>query len=316
MERLKPKILGIFLFVISLFVVGLAQVLFKPPEIVRSVPENVTVKTLLPNRFGQFSDILKREENLPAGRQEKTEVLGLASTITPTVSVDKLDKFDLSSTASGKLTISLLGDSMIDTLGRDLPQLKILLAQAYPNYEFKLINHGVGATNIEYGLERLTNGYTYLEKSYPSVISENPDIVVVESFAYNPWSNSQGDLDRQWLTISKIIETLRSHLPGVKVILASTIGPNSKYFGDGSVNLTPEEKQAKAATIRSYLQNMVNFALSQKYPLADAYHASLNEQGEGKREFISEDNIHPSLPGGYLFSQKIVEAIVKNKLIQ
>lgn len=306
MHSLKPKLIGVALFVFSLIAVGLAQVLFKPPEIVRSVPKDVIVKTYLPNRFGQFSDILIREEKKLA-KFQKTEVLGAA---------DKLDKFDLVATISGRKTISLLGDSMIDTLGKDLPQLKILLAQAYPNYEFKLINHGVGATNIEYGLERLTNGYTYLEKSYPSVVSENPDIVVIESFAYNPWSNSQGDLDRQWLTIGKIIETLRSHLPGVKVILASTIGPNSKYFGDESVNFTPEEKQAKVETIRSYLQNMVNFALSQKYPLADAYHASLDDQGEGKKQFISQDNIHPSGPGGYLFSQKIVEAIVANKLIE
>lgn len=318
MERLKPKLFGVGLFIISLITVGLAQLLFRPPDIVRSVPETLMIKVGPAVRYGQFGDILTKE-NIVAVKKEnaKIMVLGESITVTPTIALDKLDKYDLVSTQSGKVTIAVVGDSMIDTLQRDLPQLKILLAQAFPNIDFTLINHGVGATDIEYGLNRLTNAYAYLGTEYPSVVSQNPDIVVIESHAYNPWSNSQGDLDRQWLTIAKMIDTLRSHLPNVQVVLAATIAPHSKTFADGSINFDEKAKQDKVKTIRSYLQNIVNFANSQKLPLADAYHASFDEAGDGDKKFIDPaDHIHPSGPGGYLFAQKIVDTIVENKLIE
>lgn len=317
MESKKPQLIGVGLFVVSLIIAGLAQVFFKPQEIVRSVPSNVSVTVGPAPRIGQFGDILIREDKrLAQSTKKATQVLGTQSTITPTIAINKLDKYDLSSTQSGKITVSVVGDSMIDTLQRELPQLKTLLAQAYPNIEFKLYNHGVGASDIESGLLRLTNSYTYLDTNYPSVISQNPDIIVIESFAYNPWSNSKGDLDRQWLTIAKMIDTIKAQLPNTKIVLAATLAPNSKTFGDGSINFDDGAKQAKVQTIRSYLQNMVNFASSQNLPLADAYHASLNEQGEGDRKFIdAQGNIHPSGPGGYLFSQKVVDAIIENNLI-
>ena len=60
-------------------------------------------------------------------------------------------------TRKKSFTIALLGDSMIDTLGPDVPALKSKLSSLYPGVAFQLLNYGVGATNIDYGLERLTN---------------------------------------------------------------------------------------------------------------------------------------------------------------
>ena len=61
------------------------------------------------------------------------------------------------SPAGKQLTIALLGDSMIDTLGPDLPHLKKELAKRFQKTQFTLLNYGAGATNIESGLSRLTN---------------------------------------------------------------------------------------------------------------------------------------------------------------
>lgn len=247
---------------------------------------------------------------------KNSAVLGASISATPTIALDKLDKFSLVSTKDGHVSIAVLGDSMIDTLQHELPQLKILLSQAYPNKTFSLYNFGVGATNIESGLERLTNEYDYLGTHYPAVLSVKPDILVIESFAYNPRSNSSSDLDWQWSTLAKILDTVKSISPSTKVVLSATIAPNGNIFGDGVLNWLPQDKKNKAITIRSYLQNMVNFASSTRLPLADAYHPSLRDDGEGDPSFISgSDHLHPSGNGGYLFSQKVVEAIVKNKLI-
>src|SRR3972149_830689 len=42
-------------------------------------------------------------------------------------------------------TIALIGDSMIDTLGFDLPHLAAALKKLYPTTQFNLLNYGMGA---------------------------------------------------------------------------------------------------------------------------------------------------------------------------
>lgn len=218
---------------------------------------------------------------------------------------------------SRSYTIAVLGDSMIDVMQSDLPQLRSALGKFYPHHQFKLLNFGVGASNIESGLARLTSEYSYLGQGFPSLLSQNPDIIVVESFAYNHWDNNQTGLDRQWLALAELVETIRGQSQA-KIVLAATIGPDETTLCDGidGLNLPPDQKREKAQAIRAYLQNLINFATSQGYPLADAYHPSLNGQGNGRSVYINQgDHLHPSGPGGELLAQKIAEAIAKNNLL-
>jgi len=213
-------------------------------------------------------------------------------------------------------TISLLGDSMTDTLGKELTHLKILLKEAYPQTDFYLMNYGQGATDIENGLFRLTNRTQYEGWNYPPLVAYKPDIVVVESFAYNHWGAELSDLNRQWLAIARIIDTLRSYSPDTQIILASTISPNAEIFGDGILNWPKNLKWDGAITTKAYLQNLINFATSQGYPLADAYTASLNADGQGEIKYINPvDHLHPSEEGKMLYAQKIAETIKKYNMI-
>lgn len=214
-------------------------------------------------------------------------------------------------------TIALLGDSMIDTLGHDLPHLRNLLTSSYPDYTFNLLNYGQGGTDLDSGLFRLTNSTNYLGTDYPALLSQKVDILVVESFAYNHWSGQFFDLDRQWLTIAKIIDTVKMNSPATKIILAATIAPNTKTFGDGKLNWPKQLKWDGATITKGYLQNIVNFATSEHYPLADAYHPSMSANGDGDEKYINQgDHIHPSNEGALFFSQKILETIRQNNLIE
>ncbi len=213
------------------------------------------------------------------------------------------------------LTIALLGDSMIDTLGPDLPHLSKILKSRFPNTKFTLLNYGAGATDLESGLTRLTNATSYLGQSRPPLLSVKPDILVVESFAYNHWNDTQADLDRQWLTLAKIIDTVKTNPPaggqGTKIILSSTFAPYCPTYTDGSANLPPERKSSECATVKKYLENAIKFALSQNLPLADAYHPSLNGT-EGNPKYINQgDHLHPSDAGKQLYSEKVAQAIEK-----
>lgn len=214
--------------------------------------------------------------------------------------------------------IALLGDSMIDTMGPGIPNLQKLLTQTYPGISFQLLNYGVGATSILYGKQRLANSYEYLGTQLPSLLSTRPDIVLIESFGYNPLPPELGDINTQWLTLSQIVDEIRSALPLTKIIIGATIAPNASVFGDGAPGLSFDTVGKKEHTdrIKIYIENAIHFAQSQHLPLADAYHASQNGDGDGNIKYInSGDHIHYSDAGRALFAQKIFTAIEGNRLL-
>lgn len=216
-------------------------------------------------------------------------------------------------------TIALLGDSMIDTLGPDVPDLKTQLNAFYPGTGFTLLNFGVGGTNIEYGLQRVSNSYAYLGKQFPSVIASHPDIVVVESFGYNPLPDPYNGLTNHWLDLAKIVDTLKSNLPGVKILIAATIAPNATQFGDGAAGLSFStiDKWQHVDTIKKYLESTVKFAQGEHLPLADAFHPSLGLDGNGNLSYINAgDHIHTSSLGRIFFAKVVTQAIAANHLLE
>ena len=222
-------------------------------------------------------------------------------------------------TKKSSYTIALLGDSMIDTLGPDAPHLKTKLTRAYPGVSFQLFNYGVGGTNIDYGLERITRGYQYLGRDIPSLVSKQPDIVVVESFGYNPYPFNNGAIEKHWLALAAIVDKLKTNLPDVNIIIAATIAPDAKTFGDGAAGLSfsSDDKWKRVDGIKKYLDSTVKFAQSQRLPLADAFHPSLGPDGNGKDVYINQgDHIHYSDAGRNLFADVVTSAITANKLLE
>ncbi len=139
--------------------------------------------------------------------------------------------------------------------------------------------------------------YTYLGITYPPLISQNPDVVVVESFGYNENNSSDGAINTHWLALSKIVDIINANLPGTKIIIAATIAPNSFVFGNGApgVSFNVIEKIERTSTIKKYLDSTVKFARSQHLPLADVYHPSLDFVKNGKLRYINNgDHIHYS----------------------
>lgn len=239
---------------------------------------------------------------------ESVNVLGISETATPS---DKKP--------TKKIKIALLGDSMIDTLGPDFPALKQILKDTYPHIESDILNYGVGGTNIDYGIQRITSDYDYLGNSIPSLSSQQPDIVIIESFGYNPYPYDAGALDTHWLALAKAVDTVEQTIPNAKIIIAVTIAPNETTFTQGALglNFTVEERKTKTNIIKSYLESTIRFAQGEKLPLADAYTASLTSEGTGNTVFINPgDNIHPSDEGKMLFAQAILATIQQHNMIE
>lgn len=258
-----------------------------------------------------FNELLTAVPEFPMVLGEATA----AATPTPTPTVT------VRSTQKRSYTITLLGDSMIDTLGPVGGGLAARLNSIYPNATFTIINHGVGAENIDSGLRRLTNGYSYLGLGRNSVVSEKPDVIVVESFGYNPYPLPDlGDaLTKHWLKLAEIVDAIRRELPGTKIVIAATIAPNWDVFGDGApfISMSPEGKRTKVEEIKKYIESTIGFAKSQGLPLANAYTPSLDGNGNGKLTYINPgDHIHYSDSGRGLMAGKITDAIVSNRLLE
>ncbi len=270
---------------------------FAAETVLSPIPDNTPVVVPPPPKpeisFGQIV-------TAPTPTPEILGVTTIAPTPTPFITKKK------------SYTIAFLGDSMIDTMGPELPAVNNTLSAAYPATDFTLLNYGAGGTNIDYAIERVTRGYTYLGNQIPSLGATHPDIVVVESCAYNPFPDADGGINRHWLALARAVDTIRENLPGAKIIIAATIAPNSTVFGDGAAGVAfgPQDKIQRTTIIKQYLDSTVKFAQSQHLPLADAYHASLTATGDGNLTYINgADHIHYSDAGRALFAQKVVNAL-------
>ena len=232
----------------------------------------------------------------------------VAITPTPAVSKNFLRK---------SVTVALLGDSMMDTLG-PFPELETALNETYPNISVTILNYGVGGTNIDYGIERITHGYEYLGKQIPALSAVSPDIVVVESFGYNPYSFDTGAIDKHWMALAKAVDSIKETMPRTKIVLAATIAPNANVFANGApgVSFSPEGKRKHVETIKAYLESTTRFAVGQRYPLADAYHASLQADGNGDISYINAgDHIHTSPEGRAFFAKVLAKTLIDQKIL-
>jgi hypothetical protein len=220
-------------------------------------------------------------------------------TITPTPQPQNIGGF------GQVINIALIGDSMTEFLNNENSTLKDSLSRYFPTQIFYTPNYSFPDKTIDYARARINE-----------IIQQKPDIIVLESFAYNNYGNTQEGIDKQWLQLGAITTEIKNQLPNTKIIIATTIAPNSIEFAkDSGYNFTAIEKIEKTKTIKLYLQNAINFANSQNFYLANTYNLSLNPQQEGYQELInSADNIHPSSLGQQLFCDSIAKTIFDNKL--
>lgn len=225
--------------------------------------------------------------------------------------------------SSQVIRIVATGDSMTDTAGEGCPALAKELKRNFPDKEFEIINQGVGGTRVGYGLWRLENEYEFNGKKNPPLISLNPDIVLLESFAYN--NGSDGLLGEGLAHFRdmhlKIVEKIRANT-NAQIVFVVTIAPVKERFLESVPNFknTPVSIRKWMAEDRiAYLEEAIKIAQGLELPLADVYHASLEAAGRGEplSKFINPvDWIHPGPEGHELAAKVIVEAFKKNNLLR
>ncbi len=211
---------------------------------------------------------------------------------------------------------------MTDTAGDGCPLLRAELEKHYPGKKFDIYNYGVGGTRVGYGLWRLTNDYEFNDKKYEALVKLNPDLVLVESFAYNNGSDGprENGLPHFRKMHSKIVETLREKT-NAKIVYVVTIAPDTEHFLESVPSFfnTPVSIRKWMAEDRIvYLKETIKIAKELELPVVNVYQASLDAAKKGiplGRWINPKDWIHPGEEGHQFIAENIVKLFVDKELI-
>lgn len=235
----------------------------------------------------------------PIIRIEPTLTPILTPTITPT-------PFIVLKKAS--YSIAIFGDSMVDTMGENLEYLQETLAKKYPQTKFNLYNYGIGGQNVEQGLYRFESSFVNRERQYPPLPQLSPDILIIGSFAYNPFPIH--DRNRHYMLLRELV-VKASNLPS-RLYLLAEIAPLKSGFGKGKngVNMPEHVAFEHAGHIIEQLDDVINLSNAENISLINVYYESREDGSYGNPYFVNKDDgIHPSVAGHYFTAESIVEKI-------
>lgn len=247
----------------------------------------------------------------------RRQVLGLSSQIEPRISPQN-------TTVNGKVmvkypqdyTLVLVGDSMTEALGNS-DELKANLKNYYPGKTFEVLNYGFGSTNILSAAQRLEEE-TYYGRAFRPILDIAFDLILIESFGHNPLSEYplQEGLVKQTEALDQIVTAIKKTHPQAKIVFVVTIAPNKENYARGINDLTPEKRALWSEERIRYIKNHIDYARSHQIPLINIFEKSLDQNQNGKLEYISNtDFIHPSPTGVYFISEEIAKFISENKIL-
>jgi len=203
-------------------------------------------------------------------------------------------------------SIAVYGDSMVDTMGERLEYLEHSLKRLYPSVQFTLYNYGKGSENVEMGLNRWNSRLDYMDRHYPAITEIKPDIIVMGSFAYNPFSPYERD--RHWIGLTKLVEQAKTISPNVYML--AEIAPLRNAFGKGpnGVNWDDNTAYTHSGHIIEQLENAIGLSKNLHVPIIDVFDASKGNSGYTNQS----DGIHPSVSGHEFTADMIANTIQLN----
>lgn len=208
-------------------------------------------------------------------------------------------------------TIFLLGDSMTAALGKHSDLLSDYLKAIYPGTVWGLFNYSSPSTSILTLNDRLNLPTSNFDQTMPPVLERTYDIVIIESFAYNPLSDlplTEG-LKKQEEVLNQVIPKIIDHQPNSLIILLATIAPSLTHYGSTTIGkFGAQQSYQSALERRAYLENFINYASRKSLPLIDLYHQSLSADGQANLAYINPDDyIHPSAEGLHFIARSIAD---------
>jgi len=212
--------------------------------------------------------------------------------------------------------IIIVGDSIVNSLGLNANVLREDLIGYYPDSEFVTYNYGYPSTNVLSLYQRLTQTTNDGVKDNQAILTQQFELIIIESFGNNPLSQfplAEG-LQKQNEELERSVNAILAQKPNAALAFLTPIALDPINYARGSRDLSPEVRKQWVAERVSYIDNHRKFAEDKGIPVIDVYKASLKPDGTVDRSYISDDFIHPSKKGIELISKSIADYIFTNKI--
>lgn len=236
--------------------------------------------------------------------------------IPPNSKIPKIDRKNV-------YKIAMIGDSMTAALGPHGGELSEYLNSLYKknasdSQRIIIDNYATSSSILRVNRE-ITEKVKRSEYTFGPLLSESYDIILVESYAYNPLSQFgiKEGLKKQNTALDELLKNLKKSHPDSVIIFIATISPNiDNYAKTNQTEKTKEEREELAQERIEYLKNHIQYAKSHKIPLINIYERSLTIEGDGNIIYINpSDGIHPSVEGLTFIAHEIGDFIYNNKLL-
>ncbi len=218
-------------------------------------------------------------------------------------------------------TIVMIGDSMTHALGPHGGKFYEDINPLYKssNHGILIDNYSVGSTNILSLDKAMNSKVTFWDVTLEPLLSRPFDLILVESFGYNPLSQYgiENGIKRQNEELDKLMKTIIKTHPKAAIMFVATIAPNKTYYSLPIDRGKPQEERVKSAEERiAYIKNHIEYAKSHNIPVINIYEKSLTPAGDGNLEYINPDDyIHPSAVGLEFIGQELANSVYDSKIL-
>jgi lysophospholipase L1-like esterase len=212
--------------------------------------------------------------------------------------------------------IILVGDSIVAAFGPNANSLRLELIKKYPDSEFVTYNYGYPAMNITTLRDRLTTTTKNADEEHQSILSQGFELIIIESFGYNPLSNLPllEGLAKQTQILEESVQLILREKPNAVLVFMTPIALSKTDFAKGTYELSQETRNAWVTERIAYIENHKKFANEKGIPVIDVYQASLQPNGDVDKKYIGTDFIHPSDKGIDLMSKAIATFIYEHEI--
>lgn len=218
--------------------------------------------------------------------------------------------------------IAMLGDSMTAALGPHGGGMSEYMNKLYKSDKDTqriIIDNYAVSSNILAIDNQISQKVTKEGNTLGPLLSQEFDVILIESFGYNPLSEFGIDegLKKQTEALEELTEKLVSENPKTVIIFVATIAPNILSYGQSTQPDSNAETRKKLAEERiAYIKNHIEFAKKHNIPLVNVYEKSLTANGDGNVIYINpNDDIHPSFQGIDFIGHEIGDFIFENKIL-
>jgi lysophospholipase L1-like esterase len=217
-------------------------------------------------------------------------------------------------------TIVMIGDSMTHALGPHGGPFYEKINVLYKNSGHGILvdNYANPSTNILSLDKAMNTKTTFNEWTFEPLLSRHFDLILVESFGYNPLSQYgiENGIKKQTEELDKLTTTITNSHPNSAIVFVATIAPNRINYGRFVNAKDPPSARAAQVDERiAYIKNHIDYANAHNIPVINIFEKSLTPQGDGNLKYINpHDYIHPSAEGIEFISQELSNYIFANKL--